>query len=84
MAMGAAVVATPEAFHGIRARAGQDLLVADSEAAFAHMVGDVLAGRHCGLGPSARRAMVPSYDWESTLSALDELPALRAAAPVAA
>jgi len=73
MAMAAAVVATPEAFSGIRAQAGRDLLVAGTEAGFADSVADVLAGRHPGLGAAARQAMQAGYDWETTLSALETL-----------
>jgi sugar transferase (PEP-CTERM/EpsH1 system associated) len=81
MAMGAAVVASPQAFLGIEARPGRDLLVADGADAFCDRLGEVLAGRHPGLGAAARRAMQAAYEWPKVLMRLDAL--FAPAAPLA-
>jgi sugar transferase (PEP-CTERM/EpsH1 system associated) len=73
MAMGRPVVASAQAFAGLRAVAGRDLLVADSAPAFADRCADVLGGRHPGLGAAARAAVVAGYDWDATLAGLDAL-----------
>lgn len=73
MAMGRPVVASREAFEGVRAIAGRDLLVADGAAETAGRIGDVLAGAHPGLGVAARAAMVQGYAWSATLRALDAI-----------
>ena len=49
MAMGRPVIASPQAFEGVRAAAGQDLLVADGADAMCRRVSEVLAGAHPGL-----------------------------------
>ncbi len=71
MAMGRPVIASPAAFEGVRATAGQDLLVADGAEAFVQAVGAVLAGGHAALGARARAAMVSGYAWDSVLMRLD-------------
>jgi glycosyltransferase involved in cell wall biosynthesis len=73
MAMGKPVIASPPAFEGVRAVAGQDLLVADGVQGFVATVSDVLDGRHSGLGASARQAMVRGYAWDAVLSAMDPM-----------
>ncbi len=70
MAMARPVVATPQAFAGLRATPGKDLLVADGEAAFAAAVAAVLDGRHPGIGAAARDAVLHRYAWSSTLAGL--------------
>ncbi|HEX3347829.1 MAG TPA: TIGR03087 family PEP-CTERM/XrtA system glycosyltransferase [Acetobacteraceae bacterium] len=72
MAMGRIVVASADAFEGVRANPGRDLLVVDSARAMADAILDVLAGRHSGMGAAARRAMEIGYDWRRSLDALDE------------
>ncbi|MBR0651050.1 TIGR03087 family PEP-CTERM/XrtA system glycosyltransferase [Roseomonas terrae] len=71
MAMARPVVASPEAFEGVQARAGRDLLVADGPAATIAAVQSVLAGGHGGLGAAARMAMAAGHDWRATLRRLD-------------
>ena len=71
MAMGKPVIASPAAFEGVRATAGNELLVADGAADFAATINDVLAGKHPGLGASARQAMERGYAWSAVLSGLD-------------
>jgi sugar transferase (PEP-CTERM/EpsH1 system associated) len=71
MALGRPVVASPQAFEGVRAVAGQDLLVGDGAAAIARLVADVLDGAHPGLGAAGRRAVERGYAWAGTLAKLD-------------
>jgi len=78
MAMARPVIASPAAFEGVRARAGQDLLVADGATGFVAAVGAVLAGEQRGLGARARAAMETGYAWEHVLARMD--PWLKASA----
>ncbi len=71
MAMGKPVIASPEAFEGVRAEAGRDLLVAAGAEATARALGEVLDGRHPGLGAAARLAVERHCPWSATLSRLD-------------
>ncbi|MFC0384241.1 TIGR03087 family PEP-CTERM/XrtA system glycosyltransferase [Muricoccus vinaceus] len=73
MAMARPVVASPQAFEGVRARPGQDLLVADGPAETARCVAEVLDGAHPGLGDTARAAVLGAYDWSATLRRLDPM-----------
>ena len=73
MAMGRPVVASPQAFAGIRAVPGRDLLVAEGAEAMAAAVAEVLDGGHAGMGGAARRAMQAGYSWEAQLGRLDRL-----------
>jgi len=83
MAMGRPVVATPEAFEGIDAEPGRDLLVADDERAFASATVELLrnAGLADRVGRQARRRVEERYSWQHNLRMLDEiLPATGAGA----
>jgi sugar transferase (PEP-CTERM/EpsH1 system associated) len=71
MAMARPVIASPQAFEGVRAVPGRDLLVAEGAAATADAVAAVLAGGHGGLGAAARAAIAAGHDWGATLRALD-------------
>ncbi|MBK1657576.1 TIGR03087 family PEP-CTERM/XrtA system glycosyltransferase [Paracraurococcus ruber] len=71
MALARPVVATPQAFEGVRAQPGRDLLVAEGAAEMAAQVAAVLAGQHPGLGAAARAAVVAGHDWAATLGGLD-------------
>ncbi len=73
MAMGRPVIASPQAFEGVRAVPGQDLLVADGADATADRIAEVLDGAHPGLNGAARAAMVRGYAWPATLSRLDAI-----------
>jgi sugar transferase (PEP-CTERM/EpsH1 system associated) len=73
MAMGRPVVVSPQAFAGIEARAGHELLVADDAPAFASCLGALASGEHAGMGAAARRAVVGRYAWSSVLAGLDAL-----------
>lgn len=79
MAMARPVVASPEAFEGVRARPGRDLLVADGAAETICAIEAVLGGRHAGLGDAARRAVAAGHDWRATLRRLDAVLAPMAA-----
>ncbi|MCC6720468.1 MAG: TIGR03087 family PEP-CTERM/XrtA system glycosyltransferase [Acetobacteraceae bacterium] len=76
MAMARPVVATTEAFQGVHATPGRDLLVADGADAFAAAVAAVLDGRHQGIGVAARAAVLAGHDWAATLAPLDRLLAI--------
>src|SRR3984957_12031559 len=71
MALGRPVVASPQAFEGVRAQAGQDLLVGDGAAALARLIDEVLDGAHPSLGANGRRAVERGYGWAGTLARLD-------------
>jgi hypothetical protein len=71
MAMARPVVCSPQAFEGVRALPGRDLLLAGDPAGWAGQVAAVLEGRHPGLGACARRAVEAAHDWRVTLRALD-------------
>ncbi|HEX4260226.1 MAG TPA: TIGR03087 family PEP-CTERM/XrtA system glycosyltransferase [Acetobacteraceae bacterium] len=71
MAMARPVVASPAAFEGVRATAGEALLVAEGEVAMAASVAAVLAGAHAGLGGAARAAVEAAYSWDATMRKLD-------------
>jgi sugar transferase (PEP-CTERM/EpsH1 system associated) len=73
MAMARPVVASPEAFEGVRAMPGRDLLVADGAEAMAQAIGAVLDGAHAGLGAAARDAVLAGHDWGAALAPLDAL-----------
>jgi polysaccharide biosynthesis protein PslH len=73
MAMARPVVASPQAFEGVRAEPGRDLLVADGPEETIRLVGEVLEGRHPALGPAGRVAVERSYDWAGNLAAIDAL-----------
>ena len=73
MAMGRPVIASPQAFEGVRATPGRALLVADGAAATARQIAAVLQGRYPGIGAAARAAMEQNYPWAMTLASLDPL-----------
>ena len=73
MAMGRPVVASPQAFEGVRAKAGRDLLVADGADDMARLIGEVLDGGHTGLASAARQAMLTHYAWPAVMRRLDVL-----------
>jgi polysaccharide biosynthesis protein PslH len=73
MAMARPVVATPQAFEGVRAAAGQDLLVAAEAEAMATRIDELLDGGHEGLGGRGRAAVLAGHEWDGTLRRLDAL-----------
>lgn len=73
MAMARPVIASPQAFEGVRAVPGRDLLVAEGAEQTAQRVAEVLGGAHRGLGPAGRAAVAAGHDWAATLRRLDPL-----------
>jgi polysaccharide biosynthesis protein PslH len=73
MAMARPVVASPEAYEGVRAVAGRDLLVSDGAEAMAAAVAQVLTGGMPGLGAAARTAVLAGHEWNATLARLDDI-----------
>jgi sugar transferase (PEP-CTERM/EpsH1 system associated) len=75
MAMGKAVVSTPQAFEGLQAEAGKDILVAADEDAFAAATVELLRNpqRRCEIAAAARRCVEQHYGWDRNLSRLEEL-----------
>jgi len=74
MAMGKAVVTTPQGLEGIAATAGQHLLVAETAGDFVQAttaaLDPALAKR---LGEAARRRVVEAYSWPAQLQSFDRL-----------
>lgn len=84
MAMGKAVVATPEAFEGIEALPGRDLQVAETQPhAFAKAVVGLLANpvERQVLGHQARQVVENGYCWGARLEGLETLFATPTDAP---
>jgi sugar transferase (PEP-CTERM/EpsH1 system associated) len=82
MAMGKAVIASPQAAAGIDAREGQELVVATGRDGFAAAVSRYLDSdsRHA-IGVAGRERVLASYVWSKNLQVLDSLldaPAARA------
>jgi glycosyltransferase involved in cell wall biosynthesis len=73
MAMGKPVVASPQAFEGVRAQPGRDLIVAGTASAIVQALAAVLDGKHPGLGRAARAVMEANYGWPAKLAQLDAL-----------
>lgn len=73
MAMARPVVATPEAFAGVQATPGRDVLLASGVDATAQTIAEVLEGRHPEMGRAARRAVESAHQWSVTLRPLDQL-----------
>jgi sugar transferase (PEP-CTERM/EpsH1 system associated) len=73
MASGVPVVATSQACGGIRCRDGVDILIADSEAAFAQQVIRLLTDSNLRqeISRNALANIRKHYDWETNLRALD-------------
>ncbi|MDB6092091.1 MAG: putative Sugar transferase, PEP-CTERM/EpsH1 system associated [Gammaproteobacteria bacterium] len=75
MAMGKAVVSTVQAFEGIQAVAGEDIVVAEGEDEFARAVVGLLrdTGRAETIGAHARACMERHYRWDLNLGGLSEI-----------
>ena len=75
MAMGKAVVSTPEATEGLNIDYENDLCVRKDERSFARSVIALLQDKQTSsnLARNARSAMERNYSWEHNLSLLDEL-----------
>jgi glycosyltransferase involved in cell wall biosynthesis len=73
MAMAKPTIATPQAFEGVRAMPGRDLLVCAAPAEMAGAIRAILAGRYPGMGAAARAVIEHHYRWSHTLQRLDAL-----------
>ncbi|MET0660100.1 MAG: TIGR03087 family PEP-CTERM/XrtA system glycosyltransferase, partial [Steroidobacteraceae bacterium] len=75
MASGKAVVTTPQAFEGLSAEAGADLLVAADEEAFATATIRLLQDQAhaAAMGQRARLCMERHYSWHDNLMSLERL-----------
>ena len=72
MAMGRPVIASAQAFEGLRVESERDLIVAQSADEFVRAIERVWDNRLVGtVGVSARQAVQTHYDWPSQLAALD-------------
>lgn len=66
MAMARPVVATPQAYEGIEAEIGSEIIVADTAQGFADAVIDVLQGKApADLGSKARDRVAGQYSWQT-------------------
>ncbi|WP_456432629.1 TIGR03087 family PEP-CTERM/XrtA system glycosyltransferase [Thermosulfuriphilus sp.] len=74
MAMAKPVVATREAYEGIRAEPGRHLLVADSSEEFARLVIRLLSEENWarGVGQAAREQVEKEYSWQRSFQILEE------------
>lgn len=72
MACGRAIVASPQAFEGLDAEPGRDLIVADGAPAMAQAVSGLIGdpARRAQLGRAARALAESRYRWASRLSPL--------------
>ncbi len=73
MAMGRPVVATPEAFVGVQATPGQDILLASGVGDTVQNIIDVLDGRGATIGAAGRIAVAAAHQWAVTLRPIDRL-----------
>ncbi|MFL1463423.1 TIGR03087 family PEP-CTERM/XrtA system glycosyltransferase [Roseococcus sp. DSY-14] len=73
MAMARPVLATPQAFEGVRATPGRDLLVEGTAAGMAARIAEILDGKHPGMTSAAREAVRQGHNWDATLAKLDPL-----------
>ena len=73
MSMGRPVVTTAQAYEGVKARSGVDIVVADGAAEFADAVVGLLKNRERAeqIGREARACMVRNYSWAANLAPLD-------------
>lgn len=82
MAMGKAVVCTPQAQEGIRAKPGKELVIAEGANEFATATIDLLLNRAKAeqLGFEARRCVEKGHSWGENLRLLDRVLAMKSAA----
>jgi sugar transferase (PEP-CTERM/EpsH1 system associated) len=71
MAMARPVVASPQAFEGIDASDGRELLVADAPEAYADSVIGLLRSPHPAMGRAARASVERRYSWPAHLSKIE-------------
>lgn len=85
MAMGVPVVASAEASRGIRARAGEHLMVAESSDVFVGQVIELLRDRERGdrLAAAGRDQLVKAHSWPASMAIVDEVLEFEAGTAVA-
>jgi len=73
LSMGVPMVASPDAFCGIEAQPGRDLLIADTPGAWVNMLDRLIRdpAQRRQLGQAGRKTMLRSYGWPARLAALD-------------
>jgi sugar transferase (PEP-CTERM/EpsH1 system associated) len=72
MAMARPVVASPQAFEGIDAVAGRELVVADAPDAYADSVIELLRSPDPAMGRAARASVERRYSWPAHLSQIEK------------
>lgn len=75
MAMAKPVVCTPQAFEGIDATPGEDLVIAESPERMAEAIHALMLDtpRRAAIGAAARRVILDRYDWDTALASLDPM-----------
>lgn len=73
MAMAKPVVASAEAFEGVQAVPGRDILLAGGAEEMAMLIVEVICDGHPNMGQAARRAVEAAHQWSTTLRPLDRL-----------
>jgi len=76
MAMGKAVLVTPQALEGIDAEVGRELLLAEDAAQWIAAAAGALAGPQSvrdALGSAARARVLADYSWDARLAPLDRM-----------
>ena len=71
MAMARPVVASPQAYEGIEAIEGRELLVADAPQDYADAVVGLLRSPHPAMGRAARASVERRYSWPAHLSTIE-------------
>ncbi|MGJ9418450.1 TIGR03087 family PEP-CTERM/XrtA system glycosyltransferase [Massilia sp. CMS3.1] len=71
MAMARPVVASPQAFEGIDAVNGHELLVVDAPADYADSLIELLRSAHPNMGRAARTSVERHYSWPAHLSQIE-------------
>jgi len=75
MALGLPVITTSIGFEGIKAKEGEDLLVADEPEDFAEKIIRVIKGKSLrnSLSQSARKFIVERYNWKDIIKKLEDI-----------
>ena len=73
MAMGAPVVATPQALEGLDKCKADELLSAQDPLDFARKIIAILDGKFSKMGARARARVAKDYRWEESLAFLDQV-----------
>jgi len=73
MAMGAPVVATPQAVEGLEDCNSDELLTAEESSDFARKVTAILDRKYPEMGARARSRVAKDYRWKERLAVLDQV-----------